>query len=422
MLRRTLIFSLVAMALLAGSTGAAAAAPIIVNSTGDWILQDSDLQACTSGTDTCILRAAVYAANQSNGGATIQFASSVTGTITLTQGSLPVSSSMTIVGPGANALAIDGSDNTGDGIIEDAAASLTISGLTLQNGTSSLGALSTEGGGAIEQTAGVMDVSNMAFTNNTGGAGNNGGAIYAGGAATTVANSSFTGSTAANGPLGGGGSGGAISLDDGTLTVTGSTFTSGSADSVGGAIYADGGAASISGSTFTANSAAQGGAIRADEGPLSVASSTFSGNWGEIEGAAVDDQSGDVVTISGSHITGNRTWGNGVITAAGTVDISNTLIENNAGIDWVGVMAPQAYLLNVTITGNFITNSDGVCVPSAGVAGCTAGIITGGGAITGSTITGNTVPPGAGPDNCVFYAPVADGGGNTLAPDCQLSG
>jgi predicted outer membrane repeat protein len=422
MLRRTLTCGLVAAALLAVPAGAATAAPIIVNSTGDWTLQDSDLQACTSGTDTCILRAAVYAANQANGGATIQFASSVTGTIALTQGSLPVSSSMTIVGPGANALAIDGADNTGDGIIEDAAASLAISGLTLQNGTSSDGLLSTAGGGAIEQTAGVLDVSSMAFTNNTGGAGNDGGAIYAGGAATTVANSSFTGNSASSGPLNGGGSGGAIGLDDGTLSVAGSTFTSSSADAVGGAIYADGGAASISGSTFTANTGAQGGAIRADEGPLSVASSTFSANWGQIEGAAIDDQSGDVVTISGSHITGNRTWDNGVITAAGTVDISNTLIENNAGIDWAGVTAPQAYLLNVTITGNFITNSDGVCVPSAGVVGCTAGIITGGGAVTGSTITGNTVPPGAGPDNCVFYGPVADGGGNTLAPDCQLSG
>ena len=103
--------------------------------------------ACTAGSTTdanCTLRAAVTAANAfAGGGATIQFAPTLAGTqaapstITLTNGQLELTQSVTITGPGANLLSISG--NAKVRILQvDAGVTATVSGLTLTKGQSAL--------------------------------------------------------------------------------------------------------------------------------------------------------------------------------------------------------------------------------------------------------------------------------------------
>src|SRR5260370_16215626 len=71
------------------------------------------------------LRQAILDANQTPGADVIQFQSGLTGTITLTSGPLTISDTVTITGPGAALLAIDGNH---------AGRVLSIAGLT-PNGT-----------------------------------------------------------------------------------------------------------------------------------------------------------------------------------------------------------------------------------------------------------------------------------------------
>ena len=87
-MRRTTIFA-IAVLLLAATTMSAHAANITVTNTND------------SGLGS--LRQALTIAND---GDTINFA--VTGTITLTSGGLPINKNITILGPGADQLSIDG--------------------------------------------------------------------------------------------------------------------------------------------------------------------------------------------------------------------------------------------------------------------------------------------------------------------------
>ncbi|AEG18409.1 Ig-like domain-containing protein [Methanobacterium paludis] len=124
----------------------------------------------------------------------------------------------------------------------------------------------------------TVTVTNLTLTNGT--TTNVGGAIYNGGTL-TITNSTLTNNTATSG----GGVGGAI-YNDNTLNITNSTFTGNTAWD-GGAIYNYGGSLTIENSTFTNNTADTGGAISSYEGTLNVGNSTFTGNNATINGRAI---------------------------------------------------------------------------------------------------------------------------------------
>ena len=84
------------------------------------------------------LRQTIIDADASNTGDTIMFSSGVTGTITLSSGSLVIEHSLTIIGPGASTLAISGG-GTSQVFIVDSGATVLISGLTIQDGTAAFG-------------------------------------------------------------------------------------------------------------------------------------------------------------------------------------------------------------------------------------------------------------------------------------------
>ena len=132
-----LLFALLSLAAL-GPQRAAAATLTVTDTTDD-------------ATDPGSLRYAIAQANADGGDDTIIFA--VTGTITLTKanGSLTITAPMTLLGPGAARLALDGGytgGNSGNGVGVfllsggTSTAPVALSGLTIQHGIAGGGAAS----------------------------------------------------------------------------------------------------------------------------------------------------------------------------------------------------------------------------------------------------------------------------------------
>jgi uncharacterized protein (TIGR03437 family) len=227
------------------------------------------------------LRAAITNANASSGGVTITFA--VNGTINLLSALPALTQSMTITGPGASSLVIDGGGavqvfNITTGI------TVTISGVTIQHGLDTgLGgggianagtltlsscvvtgnAATTEGGGIHNANTGTLTINQCTISNNDAGNtttnGGAGGGLYNGGTA-RIANSTFSANTAVGGTLVGGSGGAILSAELSSLTISGSTIAGNTATdplNMGeggfGAILS-GGTVVISNSTISGNS------------------------------------------------------------------------------------------------------------------------------------------------------------------------
>jgi hypothetical protein len=270
----------------------------------------TDTVTSTSDSGIGSLREVTKDANE---GDTIAFAPSLNDQTIVIASAIVIDKSLTLEGPGASHLTIDG--NHASQIFIVSAGDLSISGLTLANGAT------PENGGAINfESTGSLSIANSTFTGNTaGGDGSTGGAH--GGAIYTLYHSSslaITGSTFADNSAGGdGGSadytgrsrGGAIEYDgEGSVTVTGSTFTGNTAGGDGGGGYQSGqglGGAiylldfatstSVSDSEFRSNTA--GG----DGGAGNIS--------GRGEGGAIVDPTGEALTISDSTFRENVTGG-----------------------------------------------------------------------------------------------------------------
>ena len=232
-----------------------------------------------------------------NNGDTINFDSSLNGQrITLTSGPLSVDKDVTINGPGAKNLAVDGNAQSrvfyvnpgktvtidgltvanghtffgGGGIYNDSAA-LTVTNCTLSGNSTYSG-----GGGGIYNDAGTLTVTNCMLSGNS--AYEHGGGISNhaddGAATLTVTNCTLSGNLFTG--FGGGISNSAYN-HDATLTVTNSTIDGNSSGKEGGGIFnfASGGDATltITNSTISGNSASDGGGIdnEADNATIATA-------------------------------------------------------------------------------------------------------------------------------------------------------
>ncbi len=136
------------------------------------------------------LRAVIAAASP---GETISF--DVTGTITLTNGQLTIDKNLTIAGPGASQLAVNGNAASRVFYIKRGN-TVTIAGLTITNG--SVSGNDVDGGGIYNDHA-TLTVSNCTLSANS--AGSVGGGIFNygrfGSVTLTVANSTFSSNSAA---------------------------------------------------------------------------------------------------------------------------------------------------------------------------------------------------------------------------------
>jgi hypothetical protein len=257
-----------------------------------------------------------------NAGDTIDFASNVTGTITLTSNRLLVDKSLTIVGPGARTLTVARSSANGTPQFtifsveppSGVSVSVSISRLTIANGNALF-----LGGGIYNSVDGTLAMSDCAISGNNsdiygGGLCNNGGTV-------TLANCTFSGNTATSD------SGGGI-YNGGALTMTNCTLANNSAGSGGG--------------LFTRS-------------PVVTRNCTISGNSASSDGGGI--------------------YGDTAAPFAGTVQIGNTIVAGNSltgtgsGPDVFGGFASDGYNL-IRIAGNASTGfTDGVKHDQVGTSG-----------------------------------------------------
>jgi len=293
------------------------------------------------------LRDALAAAND---GDTID-ATGVSGTILLTSGELQINHNITISGPGAQNLAVNG--NAASRVFENFASDVTISGFTVTNGLPATG--DNNGGGGILSHGGLTLIGTSILNNNAGG-------LFP--------------------PPNAGGGGIGISAG-GTLSVTASIISGNESQQGPGGGISAGGTVTVSNSTINNNEglcAAGGIAFNNIGGTLTVMSSTISGN--SVLGCPVSARAGWVLT------------GGGGIASSGSVTVINSTISGNTvaqgGVPATGggvVCSGSMTVINSTISGNTV-----------GGYMCEGGGIRNGGnlTLTNSTLSGNSAPSGQG--------------------------
>src|SRR5436190_6839101 len=280
------------------STGAASADTITVINTND------------SGPGS--LRQALVKAND---GDIINFDSSLNGQrITLISGELIVDKDVTISGPGAKKLAVDG--NAQSRVFDvNPGKTVTIDGLTVTNGRANV----FGSGGGIYNNAAALTVTNCTFSGNSATNGGGGIGNSLGGATLTVSNCAFSSNSAVHG-------GGAIG-NLGTLTVTSCTFSGNSASFGGGianrAYDQEAPTLTVSNCTISGNSASFGGGgvgnitDAGGSATLTIANCTISGNLGSNGGGGISNlaQNASMATLTttNSTISGNSASNGGGI-------------------------------------------------------------------------------------------------------------
>jgi hypothetical protein len=360
------------------------------------------------------LRQAINDANGTLGTSTINF--SVSGTIPVTSGELNIISSLKISGPGSGSLTVSG--NNTSRIFNVNANHVTISGITIQNGStgSSGGGINNAGsltvrdctitgnsagasfGGGINND-GTLDIYNTTISNNFGGLA--GGAINNYGAL-TIMGSAIYGNTSP--------SYGAGINSNGTLTIIGSTLTSntGTSSCRGGGLLNSGGTVQISGSSISSNTSGSGGGggIANDGNAMTITDSTISYNSapGTYGGGIRNSAS---LTITSSSITNNQAgagFGGGIQNdASGTAAISNSTISDNSSGYASGGIGNAG---SMTVSGSTVSFNHS----SAGAGIYSYGSLT----MTNSTITTNTASGiGAG---------LYHGGGTVSLLNCTAAG
>ena len=278
--------------------------------------------------------------NAANGD-TIDLTALTCATITLQTGAIPIRlDDLTLIGPGRNALAIDGNDS--DRVFfHPGQGQLLIQAMTIQHGADRATGFDVAGGGCIA-SAGYLTLDDTTVRNcYAGGEGAYGGAIYA--YSLTMANSTLSGNVGygVHEDAGTAAFGGAAFVY--TMQLVDSTVTGNRADhrvnpgrtsyDIGGGIITVRGGG-IENSTIDSNvSQGRGGGIAAFN-PITISNSTLSGNIAQTEiGGALFVRAPATLEANNNTITANRAQtGGGVwLPNAGSNLQSNIVFGNSTG-------------------------------------------------------------------------------------------
>jgi predicted outer membrane repeat protein len=239
------------------------------------------------------LRDAIDDANAAPGPDTITFAAGL-GTITL-DSEIVISDELTILGPAT----VSGGGDSRIFYINTAGA-VTISGLTLQDGSA------TEGGAINVEDVDAFSLQSSTISGSDATSGNGGGILIGAGADLEIIDSTFTGNTAS-----GDGGGAYIHTDEEALVISGSTFAGNTAGDYGGGfmtrhVYD----VQVDTTTVSGNTAANNGGgahfHAHSDTALSVTSSTFSGNTSGEYGGGIFVYDFGYADISHTTVAGNE--------------------------------------------------------------------------------------------------------------------
>jgi len=262
------------------------------------------------------LRGAILQNVLDGGGDTIVFAAGLTGTIQLlpANGALTFTANVTITGPTTSpGIAIDAQHAIGVMNVVLPAVTVSISNLTIENGSAANGAGIFNNGG--------LTVTNCTLFQNASQTGLGGGINNFG--TLTVLNSTFSENFANNG--------GGIINNGGMMTITNTTFFDNSASSAGGGIDNPGGTATVTNSTFSGNSALFFGGGIFNGARLTLTNSTFSGNTGGDSGGGIFNEASGLSAITNCTFSGNSAASGGGIDNAGigVTSLKGTLVPLN---------------------------------------------------------------------------------------------
>ena len=299
---------------------------LVVDTTADNIA----LSACTAAANDCSLRGANSVAND---GDTIVFEpgvfgnlSSPEGVATITLGSeIAITDDLTITGPGADDLTIDGGAGTNRVFFIDNSI-VTISGITITGGGGT-GTSPSGLGSAILVNGGTFNLVSSTVTNNInstvveGG----GGIFLNGGADHTIFSSTISANTAVDC--------GGLHTNASSTTIVNTTISGNSASGgvlpSGGGFCVSGGTLTMRSTTVTLNSAASGsgGGAFVGAATLNLGNSIIAGNTAPAN-ADIDNSTG-TVTTAGRNIVGDNTDVAATFPAGGP----------NANNDYAGTLA-----------------------------------------------------------------------------------
>lgn len=365
----------------AGSTTAAISATNVTGSTSANLTIEVEQTAPSTITVTNTndsgsgsLRAAITAANSAPG-STIVFTSGLTGTISL-QSALPtILTDMTITGPGATNLTISAGSKyrifrCGNGTYAGQypestggiGGTVTISGLTLQNGTD---AADEQGGGAILITSSAnLVLTGCTLQNNetayVGGAISNGGdaainnCVFTGNQANaaaifnlgvlTLAGSSIVGNTA---PLTSSAMYNEGVFDgwpaNGQVTVTDCQINNNNVSEQDGAgcVYRECGVSTFTGTTFTGNSAPLNSGFLVYNRSL-LNRCAIIGNSASVGFSALETLNG-MLTVQSSTIANNAGECPAIMVAYGWTNILDSTVTGNTSTTYPGVLWLEGY-------------------------------------------------------------------------------
>jgi uncharacterized repeat protein (TIGR01451 family) len=269
----------------------------------------------------CTLRAAIQEVNAQLGSHTIAFSPGLTGPILLSSPLPAIQRAVTITGPGARLLTIDG-NGSGPIFTISAAITVTISDLTLSGANAANGAaLNVPAAGATVQ------VERCALDNNT---------------AT--------------------GNGGAIS-NSGDLTLVESTVSANAANTGGGIFNASGATLTATNSTISGNRANSDGGGLANVGTATLLNVTFADNVADNDnnasgdGGGIHDSGSATTSLKNTLVARNTDRGGQAPDCAGTVSSDGfNLIGSSAGCTFAQAGGDQINPANTLILGMLADN------------------------------------------------------------------
>jgi len=271
-----------------------------------------------------------------NSGDTIQFASGLSGTITLQSG-LDQAVALTWIGPGASALQINGSQLpalTPILSLQPGASGTAISGLAFNAGIQD--AIFTQAD---------LNLSQVTVSGNAGLG------LNVETAQVTVENSLISGNQ----------NGGIFAEINSELILVDSTLSDNQRSGDGGGIALNGSLADLSATTLSGNgSQAAGGGIALTNSDLTAENVTFSANTAVGDGGGLFADASSTVSLSSVTLTLNEAATGGGLVSLGGADLLNTLVaQNMAGA------SPDCSGTLDSLGGNFLGNNSGCTLNNA---------------------------------------------------------